>query len=237
MIVLIIKGEAKAQNLMFDFQFGLGTYSMSGLKKINNNALAKIPFDTKLVSDFPAYWYYRPLVLMKFEDKNLGLIYTYQSTGSRISGKDYSGEYRFDMVVNSHCPGLYGNANVYLIGNFIFSVDASAGLNFSNLKINEYLNVFDSVITNKTTTFKALNYYFEPGLDIKYSFKHFYFGFNTGYFVTIGKEAFYTENDKQNKLYDGSNGSPIKPEWNGFRFGLSVSYYIYHKTLIKPSFK
>jgi hypothetical protein len=236
-IAFILTFEARSQKLMFEFQSGLGTYSMAGLKNLNEGVTQKIPFETKQLTNFKANLYYRPSVLIKFEDLNLGLIYTYQSASSGVTGNDNTGEYRNDMVANAHCPGLFGEVTILYVDNFSFSGDASAGLVFSDLQINEYFNQYDSLITNATSTYKALNYYLEPGLSIKYSFKHFYFGFSAGYFITIGKQAFYTENDKYNKLYDSYNDTNVKPEWNGFRVGLSVSYFIYRKSLIKPNYK
>jgi hypothetical protein len=236
-IALFITFESSSQKLMFDFQAGLGTYSMTGLKNLNEGLSQNIKFEIKQLTNFKANLYYRPSVLIKFEYMNLGLIYTYQSVSSGVSGNDNTGEYRFDMLANAHCPGLFGEVNIFYVGNFSFSGNASAGLIFSDLKTSEYYILFDTVKTNEITTYKALNYFLEPGLSIKYSFKRFYFGFNAGYFITIGKEAFYSENNKQNKLYDSYNNNNVKPQWNGFRLGLSVSYFIYRKTLLKPNYK
>ena len=235
-ISLTLCYEARSQKLLLDFESGIGSYSMSGLKKLNTKVAAAMPFNSKLVSNFPLNWYLRQSVLLKYEFANIGLNYVYQSTASEISGKDNSGEFNSKLEVNSHCPGIFSNAYIYLLGNFMFSVDVSAGVIFSNLKKTDYERLNDSIITNENLIYKAFSYYFEPGLNLKYKYKLLYFGLNAGYFVTIGKAAFYRDHDKQKKLYDTFNGSSIHPNWNGFRFGLSVAYYFHRKTLLKPDF-
>ena len=215
------------QKLMFGFQTGYGTYKMSDLKSINNDIkYSNIPFDTKLVTDFQAYWYYRPSLLLKFKQNCLGLIYTFQSTGSRVSAKDYSGEYRFDMTVNSHCLGLYADGIFTSFGNYSINLYATGGILYSNLKINEYLGVFDTILTNQTNEFKALNYYIEPGLSLNYTYNQLLFGISAGYFFTIATEDYYSGNNKQQKLYNSYSRTTVKPDWDGFRVGLFFSYFL-----------
>ena len=132
-LALIITSEANSQKLMFDIQSGLGTYSLAGLKNLNEGVIQTIPFETKQLTNFKANLYYRPSVLIKFEDMNLGLIYTYQSVSSGVTGNDNTGEYRYDMIANAHCPGLFGEVNIFYVGNFSFSGDASAWLIFINM--------------------------------------------------------------------------------------------------------
>jgi hypothetical protein len=226
-IILFIANNVNGQKLMFGFQTGFGTYKMSDLRNINSDfKYSNIPFDTKLVSDFPAYWYYRPSVLLKFNKNSLGIIYTFQSTGSRVSAKDYSGEYRFDMTVNSHCLGLYAEGNIKKIRNYGINLYVTGGILYSNLKIIEYLEVFDTILTEQTIVFKALNWYIEPGLNLKYTYNQLLFGITAGYFITIATEDYYTGNNKQQKLYNTYSRTTVKPDWNGLRIGLFFTYFL-----------
>ena len=90
-----------SQSLDAGFQLGTGFYSMSGLKSINNEVVRSLQFDSEIVSDFPPYFAYRPFILFNFGSYKFGIRYTFNSTGSRVSSKDYSGEYRFDMKIRS----------------------------------------------------------------------------------------------------------------------------------------
>jgi hypothetical protein len=224
LLLLISFIRANSQEFNFGFQTGIGTYSMKGLKNINKTVPQGLPFDTKLVSDFPAYFYYRPSIIIRFNDFGLGLVYSFQSTGSRISAKDYSGEYRFDMKIKSNTPGIYCEVKLSAENKFNFYLYSIIGPSFSNLETKEYFNVADTVLTNANYKFKAQNYYIEPGINFLFPVKAFSFGLNLGYLIQFGDQAFYTGNDKKNILFDTKNQVSVKPDWNGFRVGLSVFY-------------
>ena len=229
-LTLLIGNCIYSQDIKLGFKTGIGIYSMSGLKIINNAVPLTLPFDTKLVSNFPPYFYYQPAFLIRFANYSLGLVYSFQSTGSRISGNDYSGEYRFDMKVNSNNPGIHGEISIISRPKFQISLYSSFGVAFSNLKMNEYLNIQDSVLMNETYKFKALNYYFEPGINTTYTITSLLsVGINAGYFIQFGDQAFHLDGNKENKLIDPNNRKPVKPDWKGFRLGLSFFYNIYSK--------
>jgi hypothetical protein len=228
-LVLALDNYIYSQDLKVGFTTGIGTYSMSGLKTINKAITESLPFDTQVVSGFPLYLYYQPKVVMKFADFSFGLVYTFQSTGSRISGKDYSGEYRFDMKVNSNNPGIYAEINILSKNNYKFSIYSNGGFVFTNLKMNEYFNLQDTLLTDASTKFKALNYYFEPGINATYSLSPVLsLALNAGYFIQFGSKGFYKESNKDYILTDPSNQKTINPDWNGIRVGISA-YYAFHK--------
>lgn len=224
LFLLISFIRANSQEFNFGFQSGIGTYSMKGLKNINSEVPQGLPFDTKLVADFPAYFYFRPTMLIRFNNFCLGLVYSFQSTGSRISAKDYSGEYRFDMKVKSNAPGIYCEITLSAEDNFRFNLYSIIGPSFSNLETKEYFNVADTVLRNANYKFKAQNFYIEPGINFLLPLKAFSFGINLGYLVQFGDQAFYTGNNKKNILFDTKNQVSVKPDWDGIRIGLSVFY-------------
>jgi hypothetical protein len=104
--LILVCSEAVAQNVSAEFQAGTGTYTMNDLKDFNRVIKEDIPFDTKIVSDFPPFLNYAACFKLQVNNANLGLVYSFQTTGSRISGQDYSGEYYFDMTINGHAPGV-----------------------------------------------------------------------------------------------------------------------------------
>jgi len=228
-LVLALDNYIYSQDLKVGFTTGIGTYSMSDLKTINTAISQSLPFDTQVVSDFPPYLYYQPTVVMKFADFSFGFVYTFQSTGSRLSGKDYSGEYHFDMKVNSNNPGIYVEINMLAKQKYKFSIYSNAGLVFSNLKMSEYFNLQDTVLTDASNKYKALNYYVEPGIKATYSLSpEFSFAVNAGYFIQFGDKGFYKESNKDYILMDPTNQKPLNPGWNGFRVGVTA-YYALHK--------
>jgi hypothetical protein len=221
---LLIANQVNSQTFNMGIQTGIGSYSMLGLKDLNKTVIPNLSFKAKLVSDFPPYFYYRPEFMIRYNNLNIGLVYSFQSTGSRISSKDYSGVYHFDMIVNSHTPGFKFDVDFTTEKRFRISLYSILGVSFSNLKISEYFRVSDSVLIDNSIRFKSMNYFLEPGLTYKYPYKSFVFGINVGYLIPFGNEAFYTNNNKNNKLYNESNREFIKPDWNGFRLGISVTF-------------
>ena len=71
-LLLVFSLQAKSQEYHLMFQTGMGNYSMSDLKGLNQINLKRLPFEAKIVSDFPPYWTYRPAVLVKFNRISLG---------------------------------------------------------------------------------------------------------------------------------------------------------------------
>jgi hypothetical protein len=216
--------HVSSQEIRLGFQTGLGTWSMIGLKGINDLVSQSIPFDTKLVANFPPYYYYQPSISKIFDEYGFGLIYNFQSTGSRLSGKDYSGEYHFDMNVHSSSLGIYGEFNMSSDEKFRFTLYGILGVDFSSLTINEYLSVMNALLSNQSDDFKAINFFFEPGISFSYPLKSFSVGINMGYLTPFGNGAFYTGDDQNNKLFNTNTQQAIKPEWIGLRAGLSVFY-------------
>jgi hypothetical protein len=84
--------------------------------------------------------------------------------------------------------------------------------------------VLDTQISDEDYKFQSLNFYGEPGFNLNYPMKSFSLGLNVGYFVSFGKQAYYTDNNKNNILADSKTNKPITPEWNGLRVGLSLDY-------------
>jgi hypothetical protein len=214
-----------SQQFSIGFSGGVGTWRMNELKSLNETVQPN--FDAKLVTDFPARFYYQPSLLMKMDKVTLGLNYTYQSTGSRISAKDYSGEYRFDMLVHSNNVGVYAAMDVVTLKNSRLSVYVKPGLSFSNLEIKQYLILLNTVLDDQSVSFKALNYYLEPGMEYSWSvFPSFSIEVNLGYYLQAGKQDFYTDGDKDRELTNPVSGESVKPNWTGIRFGLTLVYTI-----------
>jgi hypothetical protein len=203
---------------------------MSDLQLINDEVINDLNFSTQLVSDFPPFFYFRPAFMVNFKDQAIGFVYTFCSTGSRISGKDYSGEYNFDMVVNSNSPGFCYRKSLCLNNKINLSFNTIVGGTFSNLTIKEKVVLFDSTLANLNLKFRSASLFLEPGLVLSYSIKDFNIGLNIGYYIQFGAQGFYMGN-VENKLYINSSNEPLKPNWNGYRIGVSLIYRIYSAEL------
>jgi hypothetical protein len=229
LILFSLVQVANSQHVKFGYQIGLGKYSMKTLKNINDQISESLPFDSKVVDNFPEYVYFRPSVSLELAWYSIGLICTFQSTGSRISAKDFSGEYRFDTMVRSIAPGIYGDIKILSQNKSRLCIYSMAGLLFSKLKTHEFLTLHSTQVENQNYYFKAQNYFLEPGLGYNYSIGSFSLGLNASYFITIGSQAFYRGDRNKIKLHDYKNQQDVKPDWNGIRAGFSIFYTIRSK--------
>lgn len=224
LLFLLVYVPCLSQQIETGIQVGAGSYSMADLKDINQITAKYIPFDTKLVHDFPPYFYYRPFILLKMKKISIGPVYNLQSTGSRISARDYSGEYLLDMVVSSNGPGIFDEILLFDHNNIHYSFYSTFGTLFSNLKMKESLVVNEESLTDEKYKFKSFNYYLEGGLKISYSYKFLDFGFNAGFQIQAGDGSFRYSENRDTKLINTENNTEVRPGWNGFMAGLSVSY-------------
>ncbi len=216
-------------HLKLGYQIGFGTYSMNSLKNLNDQVSESLPFDSKVVDNFPGYLYFRPSVVLELAKYSIGLICSFQSTGSRVSAKDFSGEYRFDTKVKSIAPGIYTDTKIFSQKKGRLCIYSIAGLLFSKLNTHEFLTLKSSQLENQSIDFKAQNYFWEPGVDYSFSIGSFSVGLNAGYFITIGNQAFYHGGSKKNTLYDYKKQQDVRPDWNGTRAGFSILYTIRSK--------
>ena len=196
---------------------------MKDLKAINNDIISSLPFDAKVVSDFPVYFYYEPNFHLNINKLGLGLIYTYQSTGSRVSAKDYSGEYRFDLQIEANSFGLSVDYDIWSNDNYKLTVGSAFRIMFSKLKASEYFAIRDSVTIDNTAYFNSKNYSLEPGLTFSRSFGNYIsLELNAGYLFCFGAQPFRSLDNSDYILHYPDSDKPIKPDWNGFRLGVTV---------------
>ena len=217
---------ACSQHITFGYQIGYGTYSMKPLENLNYDISKNLQFDAKVVDNFPGYLYFRPSVSLELPRYSIGLIYTFQSTGSRVSARDFSGEYRFDTKVRSIAPGIYSDITIMSMKKCRLCFSSIVGLLYSKLNIQESLIIQSIKSEDQKMDFKSQNYFIEPGFVFYYSLGSFDIGLNADYSITIGKQAFYSGESKKNTLHNNYNQQDIKPDWNGIRAGFSLLYTI-----------
>ncbi len=216
--------QMSAQDVMVSFQSGAGFYDMGSLKSINQTKLAALPFDAQLVSNFPAYIYYKPMLKVCSSMLDFGLVYTISSTGSRISSADYSGNYHYDTKIQNQCMGLFANKNVAQYKNVKLAVGIECGVSFSKIKTEESLQLtaFEQTTNNSYASSAG---YVQPGIMASVPYNDFSFELNVSYYKEFLRGD-YTQNENSANSIVVNNKVDM---WDGARVGITVSYLIFKK--------
>ena len=203
-----------AQKVELVFTGGMATFSMRDLKKMNADVQDQIPFTTKLTDNFPMTFQFGGHFAFQLARKyKLGVLYAFNTTGSRISSADYSGSYQFDNMVSGHTIGMMNGFLVYDHRAFRIDFQANIGFVASVLKMSEVLTVTDTTMSN-TARYKAVGIFLEPRAEFSYQWKNLKTGIYLGYFVNpMGRI--------RNK--DGEASSSTI-NWSGLRFGIEIGF-------------
>ena len=226
-----------AANRVFPQEFsvgigtGIGKYSMSGLKDINSSIMDQLPFDSDLTSDFPPYFYYEPSIMARFGKVTAGIVYSFQSTGSRISAMDYSGEYRLDMKVRSSAPGLFCEYAPMAMNNYRISVYTSFKGVFSRLQVDEILMIADNPLSDDSQKFQSFSFLIEPGLNLTRAFGIAGVGIMAGYAIDAVGKPYHSTDNEDKILINPATGKQVRPDWRGFRAGIKISISLIRKTI------
>jgi hypothetical protein len=226
LIIILTPALLRPQGLKVGIQSGLEFSGMSDLRVLNVQFKNAVPFSTKLVADFPGYWYYQPMLKFSSAKFGLGLEYSFNSTGSRISGKDYSGEYRLDMRISKKSPGLSVEYFLFAEKNFGFWLYTGGGVMFTSLRREESLVVNDIYDINDSAGFRSTNYYIQPGFKVTWPWNSLEFEFYSAYLIQLGKGTLRNEQYKNEVLANMVTGDPVKPGWNGIKLGIAVDYIL-----------
>jgi len=218
--VLLLQADLAGQELRASFTAGVGTYRMQSLKTYIEIVNESLPFSPDLVDAFPPSLWYSAEVAVSRGDFSWGLAVSYNSTGSRVSLKDYSGEYLSDRMLSAISPGFTAE---YLLpplaARITLTPGAILGVTFSTMKVDETLVVDEEFIDDNHEDFGAFSLYSGPSLSLAWAMTSAVsLELQTGYILNYGIGRF-----KPKKERDSWSGSyEIHPDWNGLRCGLSL---------------
>lgn len=212
--------SVNAQTITFGGGIDLGTYSMNDLKDFQEYLNAQVPVDISSIETYPAFFRYTGFGEFSQNKISFGLQITYESTGSRSSYKDYSGEIRFDQIVSAVGVGTFISYSE--IARLPIYVKFVSGLTFSDLSLLEYVEITNQTIEDKYE-YKSMGYFSEAHIGYELNFKFINLTPFLSYRISFNSETFKNSND--NMLIIPPNRE-IKPNFTGFRLGINVSIII-----------
>lgn len=219
----ILLGEDNNNRLLsFELDFGIGSYAMKDLKELNDNISSELVFKTQTVQNFPIHYRGGLKVLFNINSMAIGPTFSYQSTGSRVSAKDYSAEYKFDQVVSGFMPGLGFTTGLHQTSLGLLNLNMNLSAIRSTLKMSEQMNFTDGGEQSDNLKLNAWGVGLEPGLSYFFLIKSkIGIGVSLSGMVQLYSQAFY-KNDKNNQLINPVTNEGVKPNWSGVRLGLVI---------------
>lgn len=154
------------------FKFGVtgvfAKYIQSDLSEINQNIHDNLSFETGLTDNFPANFYAGTYLLFRINRGiYLGPDYRFQTTGSRLAYRDYSGSYTFDQIISAHSVAIRIEGTPGKEQNPQFCLSACFGINISSWRISEALAVGD-VHESSANRFDALIPFIYPAIKLRF---------------------------------------------------------------------
>jgi hypothetical protein len=214
LIMLLIPVEALPQS-SFGVLGGLGTYNMDDLREINKQQANSLPIETVSVDNFNPGFYLGASLNFKLSGQFvIGVIYNYNSTGSRIGQKDYSGYYAYDQIVNGHLIGIRPERIIEKNNSFSVSLSIATGLIFTGMKIRETLSV-SHYKEEDSESFTAVSVPFYPEVKISIPVINKLSGtVSLGYLIDSEGKV-HLKGNKDAVI--GINNAPVKTAWTGLR--------------------
>jgi hypothetical protein len=221
LILNSISNSLFCQEINFKLEMGSGSYRMGDLKEMNDLDIKSLPFEAKVIDNFPMYWNYNASLLYDFGKwVTAGISGTFQSTGSRVSRSDYSGEYTLDTRVRALSPGAIIEV-YYPVGRFRISVSNEAGIEFNRCKLKEVMKI-NTELQETNYPFTSKNFYYEPAVRVNYPVSFLRFGIFAGYHFDFIKKDLSGTQVNLTSIYL-SDGHKAVLDWSGVRIGASLS--------------
>lgn len=197
--------QAYSQGWSIEYSIGYGSYQLDNIKSLQQSMLNN--YELKETDCFPNYITHSVSLGYDTGRHHFGSNFSYLTTGGRVHRADYSGSYKVDMIMNGYRLGVfYRNYITTGFSPLSIYLQISPGVLFSNLEINEQVNVY-SESAQETTELKGIGIYLEPTIGAKYRFtKWLQFSLGGGY-----------EFDFLGKMKLSGQKTQIESNWNGFR--------------------
>jgi len=219
--MLLVPAELLSQ-VSFGVFGGLGTYRMDNLKEINRMQAKSLPIETIKVDNFnPGFYLGTSANLELSGNFVLGLSYQYNTTGSRIGQKDYSGYYAYDQIVNGHFIGIEPETIIGVNNFMTASVSMVTGVSFTNLEMRETISISEQKQVN-SESFTAASVYLYPAVKLFIpAFKMISGTISLGYLYDTGGKV-HLKGNKDAVI--GINDSPVETGWTGLRITAGLRF-------------
>jgi hypothetical protein len=143
-LLLYFPIQAYSQGWSIEYSIGYGSYQLDNIKSLQQSMLNN--YELKETDCFPNYITHSVSLGYGTERHHFGSNFSYLTTGGRVQRADYSGSYTIDMIINGYRLGaFYRNYIKTGLPPLSIYLQLSPGVLFSNLEINERVNVYSEL--------------------------------------------------------------------------------------------
>jgi hypothetical protein len=223
-IILLILPVCAIGQMRVSLRSGYGLYSMNEMKSFQAELRAQSEYPMRITESFPGYVYYEVALMLPLANK---FFYTanfgYGSTGGRIHYSDYSGEIRFDQLLNYISAGTsLGISEENSTGKYVFDFSITPSFVFSKLSLEFMARIGDEQNVERIE-FRSTNLTLQPDFAITRKFGRLGIQAMVGYNFAILKGKLFLTSDGEAYLID-SSGNNVPSNWNGGRASLGISF-------------
>ncbi|MBI5325082.1 MAG: hypothetical protein HZB41_07410 [Ignavibacteriae bacterium] len=202
---------------------------MTDLKEFNKFIIKEFKkekdIDLKAVDNYPSNIFYECEINNIFQNYIIGIGLQYHSTGSRLSYKDYSGQYATDFLNEALMFSIYYHKkSIVLFNYFEIRPLISYNLLLSYLEIIEKNQIYNNMIQNKMKT-HATSHSISVGADLNKNIYGLKMGIRISYLIDLNYFApflggeYYIDNTE---YYLSVDKKTIKSQWGGLKIALTM---------------
>jgi hypothetical protein len=221
-IVLFLLPLCGFSQMKLSFAMGTGTYRMTELRNLTQNAKNSFaPFPAKVVDNFPSYYVYDLGLTMVFDNGFLiGGGFSFTSSGSRVSYRDYSGSLQFDATAKGLSYGTSIGYRHSFKNNMFLTFDFRHGSTESSIDL---VHDYDGAYSLSQSSL-----FVQPTVIFSKVYKRFSFDAHAGYFASI-RSALFEVTISNTGTSSGTSSEELIADWSGARVGLGIGYILSKK--------
>jgi hypothetical protein len=194
---------------------------MDEVRHFTDRIAAKVPLKVEKLADYPEYFYWEPHLHFRKDWFSAGIIYSFSSTGSRYSIKDFTGEYLLDTRLKGYSYGADVRFYFNPANRLQICFYTELGWVKTKMVYEDLLEVDSRRLFDNTYILRAGNLYTEPGLELSFHFSWVALFINAGFCKQFGGEDLHGWDDGE-KFEISYHLGNVKVGWTGYRLGIGL---------------
>jgi hypothetical protein len=220
LITLLFGTVAEAQDSFLAAEISYNSYSMSSLKKYQQDILQQSGLPLTIVNSFPSYVGFGGSMGFRLNARAaIGIDGGYMSTGGRLDYEDYSGVARSDLLVRGYSLGAFIQFKINHGEKWSVNLTLHSGSMLSHVVFKDMIQSGLSNTVDEESG-NSFNYSFKPAISVRRYLKNYFIETGMAYELQLHRKI-YSSDDSKSYLVD-SSGSPVVVQWDGIRIFLRM---------------